>query len=212
MKEIFVYVEGPSDQLGLRELFADLIQLAHLKGNTVDFYPLNGKDPLLTKGPIRAINILRNRPHSYVFLLPDLYPPNVPFQHKTFTELQLEIQNRFNAELRRKKCDPRLADRFFVYCFKYDLEVLILASEDVLLKRLMKSRFSREWIKPVEDQNHHQPPKRIVEALFQDAGLRYKDTIDVPWILKRSSYRELAERCPQNFKPFVAGLARMLEV
>ena len=43
MRGIFVYVEGPSDQLGLRELFAGVIEAAKQDGRTVDFYPLNGK-------------------------------------------------------------------------------------------------------------------------------------------------------------------------
>ena len=47
MSEVFVYVEGPSDQLGMRELFADTIEIAKRNGNAVDFYPLNGKEPLL---------------------------------------------------------------------------------------------------------------------------------------------------------------------
>lgn len=64
MREVFVYVEGPSDQLGMRELFADVMDIAKQKGRTVDFYPLNGKEPLMNKGPIRALNILRNRRNS----------------------------------------------------------------------------------------------------------------------------------------------------
>lgn len=212
MKEIFVYVEGPSDQLGMRELFAEKIQLANQKGNIVDFYPLNGKEPLLTKGPIKALNILRNRPNSYVFLVPDLYPANKPFQHTTFAEMKAEVKKRFDAELQNKKCDPRLADRFFVHCFKYDLEVLVLASEDVLMTRLRKQHLSRKWIMPVENQNHKQPPKRIVEALFQDANMKYTDTADVPWILQRSDYKDIESKCPQNFKPFAEELFRILEV
>jgi hypothetical protein len=210
MSEVFVYVEGPSDQLGMRELFAEVIELAADRGSTFDFYPLNGKEPLLNKGPQRAINILRNRPDSYVFLVPDLYPPNKPFPHWTYPELRDELQRRFRAELRRKNCDERLADRFFVHCFKYDLEVLLLASEEALLSRLQKPQFSRDWTKPVEDQDHNTPPKRIVEALFSEAGMKYKDTADVPWILRRSRHRDLAEQCPQNFKPFVVNLFTIL--
>ncbi|ETR67327.1 MAG: hypothetical protein OMM_11722 [Candidatus Magnetoglobus multicellularis str. Araruama] len=86
MSEIFVYVEGPSDQLGMRELFAEINEIAYTKGNKVDFFPLNGKEPLLNKGPIKAINILRNRPDSFVFIVPDLYPPNKPFPHTDYTE------------------------------------------------------------------------------------------------------------------------------
>lgn len=210
MSEVFVYVEGPSDQLGMRELFADIIDIANKNGNSVDFYPLNGKEPLLNKGPKRAINILRNRPNSYVFLVPDLYPPNKPFPHVNYNELKDELKKRFDQELRRKGCDDRLSDRFFVHCFKYDLEALILASETAFLARMEKSQFSRSWTKPVENQNHNNPPKRIVEALFSDSGMKYKDTADVPWILKRSSYPELIGKCSQNFKPFVEDLFRIL--
>ncbi|MBN2315129.1 MAG: DUF4276 family protein [Sedimentisphaerales bacterium] len=212
MSEVFVYVEGPSDQLGMRELFAHVIELANKKGKAIDFYPLNGKEPLLNKGPIRAINILRNKPNSYVFLVQDLYPKNKPFPHSTYTELKDHVEKRFNEELRRKGCDNRLADRFFVHCFKYDLEALILASEKVLLDRLEKTQFSRQWIKPVENQNHNKPPKRIVETLFHDSGMKYKETADVPWILERSNYQDLTEKCPHNFKPFVVDLLRILEI
>ena len=210
MMGIFVYVEGPSDQLGMRELFAGVIDIAKQKGQTVDFYPLNGKEPLLNKGPIRAINILRNRPNSYVFIVPDLYPRNKPFPHTTYDDLRDQLKRKFAAELERKGCDSRLADRFFVHCFKYDLEALILASEEALLARVKRDRSSQAWIKPVEDQDHDNPPKRIVEALFRDSGMKYKDTADAPWILKRSSHRDLTERCPQNFKPFVEDLIRIL--
>jgi len=210
MNEVFVYVEGPSDQLGMRELLADVIERAASYGNKVDFYPLNGKEPLLNKGPKKAINILRNRPNSFVFLVPDLYPPNKPFPHIDFKELKNELTKRFNDELKRKACDNRLVDRFFVHCFKYDLESLILASEKALLTRLKKEKFSQSWANPVEDQNHNKPPKQIVEALFRDSGMKYKDTADVPWILKRSSHRDLVKKCPQNFKPFVEDLFKIL--
>lgn len=212
MSEVFVYVEGPSDQLGMRELFAGVIELAGQKGMKVDFYPLNGKEPLLNKGPIRAINILRNKPDSYVFLVPDLYPRNKPFPHTTFAELKGALLRKFNEELQRKECDDRLANRFFVHCFKHDLEALILASEEPLRARLECPTFLQSWVKPVEDQNHDKPPKRIVEALFSDVGKKYKDTADVPWILKRTSHQDLVNKCQQNFKPFVKDLFKVLGV
>jgi len=212
MSEIFVYVEGPSDQLGLRELFAEINEIAYTKGNKVDFFPLNGKEPLLNKGPIKAINILRNRPDSFVFILPDLYPPNKPFPHTDYIELKRHLYLRFDEQLKRKGCDKRLSKRFFVHCFKYDLEVLLLASETILLDRLKLSQFSKSWKQPVENQNHGNPPKRIIEALFRNSGIKYKDTADVPWILKRTRYQDLVEKCSQNFKPFVEDLFKILEI
>ena len=70
MSEVFVYVEGPSDQLGMRQLFADVMEIAKQKGRTVDFYPLNGKEPLLNKGPIKAINIFKYGREAASFILP----------------------------------------------------------------------------------------------------------------------------------------------
>ena len=211
MKEVFVYLEGPSDQLGMLKLLSDPIEKALNKGNKVGFYPMGGKDALLNKGPLRAINILRNKPNSWVFLVPDLYPQNMPFAHSTYDELKRGLEKRFRSELQRKNCDDRLKDRFLVHCFKYDLEVLLLTSDKPLLKRLGKKKFTRTWTNPGEDQDHHRPPKRVVKDLFSDAGKKYKETADVPWILERSDYNELQDKCPQNFKPFLEDLLKLLE-
>jgi len=212
LKEVIIYVEGPSDQLGMRKLLENIISRANQAGNVVDFFPLGGKEALLNKGLKKAINILRNKPNSWVFLVPDLYPPNKPFSHATFQELKNKIELQFINELAAKNADERLKERFRVHCFKYDLEVLLLASDDALLSRLGASMLSQKWKIPVEDQNHQRPPKRIVEALFSEAGKRYKDTIDVPWILERSDYNDLKVRCPQNFRPFLDDLFTILEI
>ncbi len=211
MKEIFVYVEGPSDQMGMQRLLSSAIESAAAQGTAVSFIPMNGKEPLLNKGPKKAINILRNRPRSWVFIVPDLYPPNKPFSHTNYVQLKGELEKRFSAEMDRKKCDTRLKQRFKVHCFKYDLEVLLLASEEILLQRLVANKFSRKWKTPVENQNHHLPPKRIVEMLFSNAGKKYKDTADVPWVLERSDFQDLKTKCPQNFAPFVDELFQIIK-
>ena len=211
MKEIFVYLEGQSDQIGMRRLLSHPIDCATAKGNRVEFYFMGGKKLLLNNGHKKAINILRNKPNSWVFLVPDLYPQNMPFAHSTYDELKRELEKRFRSELQRKNCDNRLKDRFLVHCFKYDLEVLLLASDKHLLKRLGTTKFTQTWANPVEDQDHHRPPKRVVEDLFSDAGKKYKETADVPWILERSDYNELQNKCPQNFKPFLEDLLKLLE-
>lgn len=54
-----------------------------------------------------------------------------------------------------------------------------------------------------EEQDHEQPPKRIIENLFKQHNMRYKDTADAPAILGDCEYQALALRCPQCFKPFV---------
>ena len=211
MKEVFVYLEGPSDQLGMEKLLANAIETALNTGNSVGFYPMGGKDALLNKGPLKALNILRNKPNSWVFLVPDLYPQNMSFAHSTYDELKRELEKRFRSELKRKKCADRLKERFLVHCFKYDLEVLLLASDQALMQRLGTTKFTQTWANPVEDQDHHRPPKRVVKDLFSDAGKKYKETADVPWILERSDYNELQNKCPQNFKPFLEDLLKLLE-
>ena len=211
MKEIFVYVEGPSDKLSMERLLEIVIERGRQMGNTVTFHHLEGKTRLLNRGPLKALNILRNKPRSWVFLVPDLYPKNMPFPHLTFEELKQTLVDCFVRELNRKKCDMRLAERFRIHCFKHDLEALLLASESALLRRLETVTFSCNWCKPVEDQNHGTPPKLIVEKLFEDTSKHYKETVDAPWILERSDYRELMRQCPQHFKPFVEDLMGLIE-
>ncbi len=208
--EVFIYVEGPSDSKALEILLAGEIGRASSKGCTVAFYPMGGKGPLLNKGPQKAFNILRNRKDSHVFLLPDLYPKNVPFEHHSFQQLKMELEKRFEVILDTKKSDKRLMNRFHVHCMKYDLEVLLLASEEALKKRLDRSTFSRTWKRPVEEQDHNVPPKRIVEQMFGDCGMKYKDTVDAPLILEQVDYLELTAVCPQQFKPFIDELSRIL--
>jgi len=211
MREIFVYVEGPSDQLGMLKLLGRVIEGARQRGNVLGFYPLGGKDNLLKKGPLKALNILRNKPSSWVFLVPDLYPANKPFAHTDYSGLKATVEETFLSELKRKNCDQRLRQRFRVHCFKHDLEALLLASDQVLLRRLEATKFTRNWANPVENQDFNAPPKRIVEMLFLDAGKRYKDTVDAPWILERCDYQSLKNECPQNFGPFLTDLISLLE-
>ena len=212
MREIFVYVEGPSDGKVLETLLENVIYQARSKGNSLYFYPMGGKGPLLNKGPLKALNILRNRPNSHVFLLPDLYPKNIFFEHQTFPQLKTGLDKQFAALLNKKKEDKRLLNQFHVYCMKYDLEVLLLASETALKKKLNTDTFSRTWKRPVEDQDHDLPPKRIVEQLFRDCGMKYIDTIDAPMILAEVDFRELMKVCEQQFKPFIEELLGILEL
>ena len=171
MREAFVYLEGPSDRLGMEKLLSNVIDLAAEKGNSVKFIPLNGKEPLLNKGPVRAVNILRNRPESWVFLVPDLYPPNKPFSHETFDELKTELEKRFLTEIRRKNIDARIFRRFRVHCFQYDFEVLLLASDKQLFQRIGTKPKAAKWIVPVEKQDHGKPPKRVCNG-FGGAAMR----------------------------------------
>lgn len=104
----------------------------------------------------------------------------------------------------RRKIDghasERVLARFRVFCLIHDLEVLLLAAEESLMKVCNLSKVA--WKKPVEEQDHHQPPKRIVEALIR----RYDATVDGPRILAGVDYRTIAERCPNGFGRFVGFL------
>ncbi len=145
------------------------IDCATAKGNRIEFYFMGGKKSLLNNGHKKAINILRNKPNSWVFLVPDLYPQNISFAHSTYKELKKELEKRFESELKRKNCDDRLKDRFLVHCFKYDLEVLLLVVDTGVLM----SAFAFRGI-----------PERTVRKAFTEAEVwvspqllrEYRDT------------------------------------
>jgi hypothetical protein len=212
VKKVIVYVEGSSDRLAMEELLSNLLAHLQVAGVAVEFIPTEGKKRLLLRTPTKAVNILRNDPHAVVIALPDLYPPNVAFEHTTFGELVQALREEFTRVLTHKRVDDaRLHERFLVYCFKYDLEALILAAEGQLASRLGASSVECTWVKPVEDQDHTMPPKRVVERVFEAHGDRYRDTIDAPLILGAAQYPDIAAACPQCFKPFVDYLESLLD-
>ena len=209
-----VYVEGPSDKAAMQALLRPLIDQKRQKGIAIEFFDSHNGDSkrsVLVKVPIRAVNILVNDPHSVVVALPDLYPPNKAFQHETFDELKRGIVKNFQDALTAKGItdDVHLKERFKVFCFKHDLEALILASGEGLKTRLGTNALNVSWRIPVEDQNHDNPPKRVVEGLFTKYGKRYKDTVDAPYILGSCRHQDIAAQCPQCFKPFVDFLGSL---
>lgn len=99
-----------------------------------------------------------------------------------------------------------------MFCYKHDLEALVLASENQLRNRLglrKDQNFLISWTIPVEDQNHDQPPSRIVERLFKAYNKTYRKTVDSALILGQTNYQDIVERCPQCFKPFVEFLENL---
>ncbi len=212
MNKVIVYVEGPSDRLAMEGLLIDLLMRLQAAGIAVKFVPTEGKRRLMLQTPVKAANILGHNPHAAVIALPDLYPPNVALDHTTFDELAQVLQQEFKSVLARKKLDDRqLHNRFHVFCFKHDLEALVLAAESQLASRLGVQLVTRTWTKPVENQDHNVPPKRIVEQVFKAHGNKYRDTVDAPLILGAARYSEIAAACPQCFKPFVDYLESLLE-
>ncbi len=214
MRRVIVYVEGPSDKLAMEALLKSLIDEKRQGGIVIDFFPASSGDRktyLLTTVPQRAANILLNDPNAVVIVMPDLYPKNKEFTHETPEQLEEGIRTRFSKALQRKNKsdDSRYQPRFKVFCFKHDLEALLLASQNSTREHLGLSSLSPTWMIPVEDQNHSYPPKKVLEALFSANGRKYIDTIHAPLILGRSSYQEVADSCPQCFKPFVSFLENL---
>jgi len=207
--KVIIYVEGPSDRDSLNALLESLITQAVQGGCLIQFIPMDGKRHVMTKVPRRAVNILRNDRDAHVFALPDLYPPNVGHPHSSCNELKQALGQTFRDECRRLNVEAaRLVGRFHVHCLKHDLEALLLASEEQLKRYLGLDNLPARirWIRPVEDQDHSRPPKRVIEDLFRYAKRRYIDTVHAPLILEGVDPYTLAQRCPQCFKPFFENL------
>jgi hypothetical protein len=214
--KVIVYVEGPSDVAVMKVLLARLIEQCAGNGTEIEFYRApkgDAKRSLLTKVPKKAVDILRGVPESQVIIVPDLHPYNKAFPHKTWEELRDGVFENFRKALKEKDLtdDTRLEERFHVFCFKHDLEALLLAHPDGIRTRLGVDELREDWVLPVEDQingaNPINPPKRVVERIFSEHRQKYKDTVDAPMILADADYHELAEKCPQCFKPFVEYLS-----
>ena len=132
--KIMVYVEGNSDVLSMNELLKSLIEDKQQTGISISFYAIqrgDGKKSVLFEVPERAANmLLAGPPDTFVVALPDLYPRNKGFPHETAQELIVGIMREFEGQVRRKgrDLDPRTRSRFKVFCFKYELETLILAA------------------------------------------------------------------------------------
>lgn len=211
--KVLVYVEGPSDKAAMEALLSPLLERKNEQGVRISFFEApsgDKKKSVLIKVPIKAVNILRNDPEAVVVALPDLYPRDKGFPHQSFAELRAGIMENFRKALQKKNVteDRGISDRFKVFCFKHDMEALILAAEDSLERRVGRPRLSllRDWIRPVEDQDHDRPPKRVVEELFLQRNRKYRDTVDAPMILAGVPYREIADKCSQCFRPFVEFL------
>lgn len=209
--KVIIYVEGRSDKLAMEVLLRDLIFQKSLNGIYVEFFeapPGDKKESVLNKVPGRAVNILRNDPEAVVLAVPDLYPKNRGFHHNTHEELISGIEKNFKKEWLRKvgSDDTRVYERFRAFCFKHDLEALILAAHEALQEHLDSKNLVQEWTIPVEEQNGLHPPKYIVEKLFRDHGQKYREVIEAPLILSKAEYRVIAERCDQCFRPFVTFL------
>lgn len=210
--KVIVYVEEASDQRAMEALLDALLICLRAGGVEIEFIPTEGKRRLLRHTPIKAANMLSNDPQSIVIALPRLYSGNPTYYYETPEELKAVLQSAFAREAKRKDLDhERVRDRFQVFILKYDLEALLLAAESQLAARLGVTNLVPTWTGPVEDINHGNPPRQVIEALFEAHGDRYHDTVDAPSILGAALYRDVAAACPQCFKPFVDFLESFLD-
>lgn len=216
--EVAIYVEGPSDKLAMEALLKDLLTTKKQEGVLIRFFHLNptspdpkrrgaGKHGLLKKVPERAVNAIRSNPNLIAVVMPDLHPPvkvdDKDVAGKTVQDLETDLYNKFEAVLLAKNLDINLKKRFKVFCFKYDMEALILASENEFKARLGTNSLGVNWKKPVEDQNHDYPPGYVVDEIYLKHKKKYIKTVEAPAILGKCDYKKLTVDCPQCFKPFV---------
>jgi len=210
MNEVIVYVEGRSDQLAMENLLSGLIAEKRLKGIAIKFFEAprgDKKKRVCFIIPERAVNIVLNKPNTIVIAMPDFYPPCKGINHDTPALMMADIHALFVTAVSKKTDNPPadISDRFKVFCFKHDLESLVLAAHESFNTHLAPCSPPSwdSWTKPVENQNHDTPPKMIVSKLFSECKKRYTETIDTPAILGKADYKTLAERCPQQFSRFV---------
>jgi hypothetical protein len=209
---VLVYVEGPADRIALETLLRDLRGEGQRRGIGVRFIPLGGKASILNHVGAKAADHLASNPDDWVFALPDLYPmvafDSTENAHDCFEGMEAILRRRFAARCAKVGLSEDRHPRFRIHCLKHDLEVLLLAAPDALRMRLgTRDALKGRWRSVVEDQNDDQPPKRVVETLFnQYRRKRYIDTDDAPWILSKAVFAEVVEGCQQRFAPFVREL------
>lgn len=202
--KVLVYVEGPSDRTALEKLLRSLIDQGKRNHVGINFIPLGNKEKVLNDSPRKAAAHLADAPQDWVFALPDFHPMEA---HGSLAGLRRLLMDRFTE--RAAGLPAAVRDHFWVHCLKHDLEVLLLASPEALRQRLKtQDQLKGAWRQPVEDQNGEQPPKRVVERLFDKYRKKpvYQDTVDAPWILERAKLEEVRKACPQCFATLLGEL------
>lgn len=169
----------------MEALLSRLIEEKAEKGIAIGFFepPGDRKESVLRKVPELAVRILQNQSDSIVVAMPDLYPLNKSFPHTTAEQLRGGVVAQFEQAVKRLKVSGINMAHFKAFCFKHDLEALVLAAEPLLAKHLGIRQLKRTWKTPVEDQNKDHPPKTIIEQLFVERGKSYRETLDTPIIL-----------------------------
>lgn len=214
MKQVFIHVEGPSDKLALDTVLRRIIEQKQDERVFIEVIEVGGGDRkvrLLETLPGKLADKICSDPNYYAVIMPDLYPPNKGFPHTTFQELQEGIMARYHKRLAQKGINNDILwdERMKVFCFKYDMEALLLAAREDMLRYLKLEQPRAVWAAYVEDQNFDNPPKKIVGKLFEEAGLKYIETSDAVDILRGVDLQTLTSRLPQQFAPLVNYLRNL---
>ncbi len=213
--KVFIYVEGDSDKLAMQALLRTLLERKRAEGKYVSFVPAGGKNPLLLKYIVKAADFVHSHWSNYAVILPDLYPKNMGVTHDNIDELRKALTPMFVQRLKEKGLSEselsNCLSRFNIFCFKHDLEVLVLAAEPQLLARLDCAHFPADvsWNKTVENQNNTRPPKRVIEEIFKSCNMKYRETTDAALILSNCQYQVLADKCPESFKPLIDYIEKL---
>jgi Domain of unknown function (DUF4276) len=213
--KVRVYVEGRGDSASLANVFRAITAQGRKSKISITFHHCGGKAWLLQHMGRTAAKALADEPDDYIFALPDLYPmaeyARTENAHRSFEQLKALLVKRFHEEADRLGLSDTVRLHYRVHCLKHDLEVLLLGAPDALRKRLgTTDNIENNWRRPPENQNDHDPPKRVVERLFMKYLKRsYIETTDAPWVLERASPQDLCGSCPQNFKPLFTELDRL---
>lgn len=213
---VLVHVEGPADRAGMEKLFRGLVEAGKQRRVGIRFIAAGGKARILDDVPRKAALHLLDRPSDWIVAVPDLHPvqSHGDTAHGSASELRSLLSQRFERAATRHGLPASAMSHFRAFCFQHDVEALVLAAPTALRERLRtQDRIESQWRKPVETQNGDQPPKRVVEALFTRYGTRtrYRDTVDLPWLLERADLAALQQACPQQFEPFAAFLRERIE-
>jgi hypothetical protein len=190
--KVWIFVEGVSDQNGLDALWKSWRQKLKQKRWGINVIQLHDKSRFFRKIGPRAVEKLLFDRNDLVVGLPDFYP-NKPYSatkysHATVDEL-ISLQRRIVVgSLKEKSVDvDEFSQRFYPCALKHDLEMLMLASSIQLSAHLgTKKNLGKKWRHPVEEQDQDNPPKRIIESLYQEHKRRsYKETVDSVSVLSR---------------------------
>ena len=207
---VWIFVEGKSDELGLMALFESWKKELKKRGWGIKIISLRNKPEYFKLiGSSVAEKLLQNET-DIVVGLPDLYPcrqfEKTQYKHNNLTEIQ-SLQIRLVKKILENESTindmQSYMGRFYASTLKHELEMLLLAAHEQLCQRLGLRRNPSRIAHP-ENQNQSRPPKKVIAEYFRkrSSPISYQETKDAPAILRKATLREIVlneqdkPRCP----------------